>query len=87
MTREMVKELLAKAGRNLEVREVEGGFYAIEQGEEEWVEIFPGVDMEELMDSIIDRLEESALSVSGDVYRYYDFDGFTVVWGSVAFDD
>ena len=87
MTREQVLELLATAGRNLEVCERNGDIWAIEQGGEEWAEIFPGVDMEDFMDDIMERLEESALAVSGDFYRFYEFDGFTVVWDFSCGDD
>jgi hypothetical protein len=84
----MVMELLAKAGRNIDIYEnsFDGNIHVTEADLDRWIETFPGADMEEIIDSIIEELEESALSVSGDFYRYYEFDNFTVVWGP-AYDD
>lgn len=88
MTREQVLKLLATAGRNLDVYENSfNGCIQVTEPCDEWAEIFPGVDMEEFIESIEEKISESALSASGDIYRYYEFDGFTVVWGSEAFDE
>lgn len=41
---------------------------------------------EELVDSIQEKLEEMANSSFGDYYSYYEFDGFTVIWGYASMD-
>jgi len=92
MTREMVMELLATAGADLSVWEYSDGSQisvTVEDFEgfsDDWDEIDRELDDEDLVDSIEEQLEASALSVSGDYYRYFEFDGFTVVWGYASFD-
>lgn len=92
MTREQVLEVLAKAGDNLMVDdyyeegreilvEVEdfGGF------DEDWNEISLEYD-EDLVAAVESVIAAAAISVSGDFYRYYQFDGFRVVWGMGSFN-
>ena len=92
MTREMVMELLATAGADLSVWEYSDGSQisvTVEDFEgfsDDWDEIDRELDDEELVGSIEEQLEASALSVSGDFYRYFEFDCFTVVWGYASFD-
>ena len=92
MTREMVMELLATAGADLSVWEYSDGSQisvTVEDFEgfsDDWSEIDRELDNGDLVDSIEEQLEASALSVSGDYYRYFEFDGFTVVWGYASFD-
>lgn len=92
MTYKMVMELLATAGADLSVWEYSDGSQisvTVEDFEgfsDDWDEIDRELDDEELVDSIEEQLEASALSVSGDFYRYFKFDGFTVVWGYASFD-
>lgn len=92
MTREMVMELLATAGADLSIWEYSDGVRIsvtvedFEGFEEDGAEVYRDLDDEDLVDSIYDRLEASAISVSGDYYRYFEFDGFTVVWGCASFD-
>jgi len=92
MTREMVMELLATAGDDLSVWESSDGSridVTVEDFigfDEDWDEIDRELDDEELVDSIKEQLEASALSISGNYYRYFEFDGFTVVWGYASFD-
>ena len=90
MTREMVMELLATAGADLDVYtcadgEVHVTVQDFEEFDEDWDEVEGDFD-EELVDSIQETLEESAVSAEGDYYRYYEFDGFTVVWGYASMD-
>lgn len=92
MTREMVMELLATAGDDLSIWEYSDGVRIsvtvedFEGFEEDGTEVYRDLDNEDLVDSIEEQLEVSALSVSGDFYRYFEFDGFTVVWGCASFD-
>lgn len=90
MTREMVMELLATAGADLDVDTCMDGTVRVtvqdfEGFDEDWCEVEGDFD-EELVDSIQETLEESALSAEGDYYRYYEFDEFTVVWGYASMD-
>ncbi len=89
-TYEMVMELLATAGEDLSIDTRLNGDISVtvedfDGFDEEWEEIERDYD-EDLIDSIEDKLEELADSVDGDYYRYYHFDGFTVVWGHSSFD-
>lgn len=91
MTREMVMELLATAGADLSVRvypesEISVTVQDFEGFDEHWAEIYRRLDDEDLVDSIEDQLEAAALSAYGDFLRYYEFDGFTVVWGYASHD-
>ena len=92
MTREMVMELLATAGADLDAYEsYDGSRISVtvedfEGFDDEWAEIDRELDDEELVDSIQEQLEASAVSASGDFYRCCEFDGFTVVWGYASFD-
>ena len=92
MTREMVMELLATADADLSVWEYSDGSQIsvtvedFEGFDDDWSEIDRELDDEELVDSIQEQLEASALAVSGDFYRYYQFDGFVVCWGYASFD-
>ena len=92
MTREQVLDILAKAGDNLLVNDyceeghkifvyVEdfGGF------DEDWNEIDLEYD-EALVAEVESEIEAAAISASGDFYRYYQFDGFKVIWGMASFD-
>jgi thiamine biosynthesis lipoprotein ApbE len=54
--------------------------------DEDWMEVSRPLVDEDLVDAIEAQLEESALSVSGDYYRYFEFDGFSVCWGYASFD-
>ena len=56
-----------------------GGF------DEHWSEILLDYD-EEAVDALCEWLEEHALSVDGDFYQYYQFDGFVVCLGYGSFD-
>ena len=92
MTREMVMELLATAGEDLSIYEYSDGSQisvTVEDFEgfsDDWEEIDRELDDEELVDSIEKVLEASAVSVHGDFYRYFQFDGFVVCWGYASFD-
>jgi hypothetical protein len=56
-----------------------GGF------DDDWSEIILDYD-EEAVDALCEWLEEHALSVDGDYYQYYQFDGFVVCLGYGSFD-
>ena len=90
MTYEMVMELLATAGADLEVFALDGEISVTVQDfagfDDSWREVDRELDDEDLVDSVQEQLEATALSVDGDFYRYYEFDGFTVVWGYASFD-
>lgn len=90
MTYEMVMELLATAGADLDVLALDGEISVTVQDfagfDDSWCEVDRELDDEDLVDSVQEQLEAMAVSVDGDFYRYYEFDGFTVVWGYASFD-
>lgn len=90
MTREMVLELLATLGADVDVYERMDGTVRVtvqdcDGFDEEWSEIDHDYD-EDAVDAVYERLEAEASEVSGDFYRYFQFDGFTVVWGYASMD-
>ena len=90
MTREMVLELLATLGADVDVYERMDGTVRVtvqdfEGFDEEWSEVEGDYD-EDAVDAVYERLEAEASEVSGDFYRYFQFDGFTVVWGYASMD-
>ena len=91
MTREMVMELLATAGDDVSVyvhadgTRIDATVEDFEGFDDDWDEIEREAD-EDLIESIEERLEEQAVSAYGNYYRYFEFDGFTVVWGYASFD-
>lgn len=54
--------------------------------DEDWDEVERDYDDEEAVDAFVEALEASALSVEGDFYRDYEFDGFTVQLGYASMD-
>ena len=90
MTREMVLELLATLGSDVGVYERMDGTIRVtvqdfEGFDEEWSEVYADYD-EDAVDTVYERLEAEASEVEGDYYRYFQFDGFTVVWGYASMD-
>lgn len=90
MTREMVLELLATLGSDVDVYERMDGTIRVtvedfDGFDEEWSEVDGDYD-EDAVDAVYERLEAEASEVSGDYYRYFQFDGFTVVWGYASMD-
>lgn len=90
MTREMVLELLATLGSDVDVYVRMDGTVCVtvqdfEGFDEEWSEVECDYD-EDAVDAVYERLEAKASEVSGDYYRYFQFDGFTVVWGYASMD-
>ena len=90
MTREMVLELLATLGADVDVYERMDGTIRVtvqdfDGFDEEWSEMDRDYD-EDAVDAAAERLEAEASEVSGDFYRYYQFDGFMVVWGYASMD-
>lgn len=53
--------------------------------DEHWHEQFRDYD-EDAVDALLEWLEEHALSVDGDFYTYYHFDGFLVQVGYGSYD-
>lgn len=90
MTREMVLELLATLGSDVDVYERMDGTIRVavqdfEGFDEEWSEVEANHD-EDAVNVVYERLEAEASEVEGDYYRYFQFDGFTVVWGYASMD-
>lgn len=90
MTREMVLELLATLGDDVDVYVRQDGDVRVtvqdfEGFDDDWSEIEREFD-EDAVDAVEERLEDEASSAEGDFYRYYHFDGFTVVWGYASMD-
>ena len=90
MTREMVLELLATLGSDVDVYERMDGTIRVtvqdfEGFDEEWSEVEGDYD-EAAVDAVYECLEAEASEVAGDYYRYFQFDGFTVVWGYASMD-
>ena len=53
--------------------------------DEHWHEQFRDYD-EDAVDALLEWLEEHALSMDGDYYTYYYFDGFLVQVGYASYD-
>lgn len=53
--------------------------------DEDWCEQFRDYD-EDAVDALLEWLEEHALSMDGDYYTYYQFDGFEVQVGYASYD-
>ena len=92
MTREMVMELLATAGEDLSIYEYsDDSIIAVtvedfEGFTDDWEEIDRELNDAKLVNYIREQLETKASSVSGDFYRYFHFNDFTVCWGYASFD-
>ena len=92
MTREMVLELLATVEADVTVdADFEDGSVEVivddfDGFDEEWSEIYRELEDAEAVNAVYDRLKAEALSVDGDFYRYFHFDGFTVCWGYASMD-
>jgi len=89
MTYEMVMELLATLGDDVTYYTLDGDVHVTVEDfagfDEDWCEVDGDYD-EEAVDEVYDALTASALEVDGDFYRYFTFDGFTVVWGYASMD-
>ena len=90
MTREMVLEMLADLGADVEVDEcgsdVRVTVQDFEGFDDDYSEVERELDDEDAVDEVHDRLEAEASEVEGDFYRYFHFDGFTVVWGYASME-
>ena len=90
MTREMVLELLATLGADVEVDEcgsdVRVTVQDFEGYDEHWSEVDRELDDADAVDAVFERLVTEALDDDGDFYHYFQFDGFTVVWGYASMD-
>ena len=89
MTYEMVMALLPTLGDDVTIDERDGDIIVTVQ--DYWgigrsgQEIYLDYD-EDAVDAVYDQLEEAALRVDGDFYRYFVFDGFEVQWGEASMD-
>lgn len=91
MTREMVVEMLNALGEDATYFVSKDGdihvdFQDFEGFDEDWNEVEREYDDEEAVDAFFERLEAEALEVSGDYYRYYKMNGFTIVIGYASMD-
>lgn len=90
MTREQALALLETAGRDIDYSEQEDEIsvevYDFIGFDEDWSEIMREFDDEELVDEIYAKLEQEAISVEGDFYRYFDFGDFTICWGYASYN-
>lgn len=95
MTLEMVMELLEGLGDDMSVsskkdKDGEICVYAtvedFEGFDEDWHEVDRKLDDEEAVVAVYDRLKKEALSVAGDYYRYFQFEGFYVEWGNASME-
>lgn len=91
MTLEMVIELLKSAKKDIfyDVDEEERDVYVTVKDfkgfDDDWHEISRDYD-KDLVKSIEEKIEAASVSSEGDLYRYYQFEDFTVVWGYSSFD-
>ena len=89
MTYVEVMELLQTLGDDMDISERDGDIIAVVQDYEGCDdcgrEYYRDYD-EDAVDAVYDRLEEAALRVEGDFYRYFIFDGFEVQWGEASMD-
>ena len=86
MTREMVVEMLNALGEDAIYSMTKDGdirveFQDFEGFDDDWNEVDREYDDEEAVDAFFEYLEDKALEVSGDYYRYFKMDGFTVIIG------
>lgn len=91
MTREMVIAQVDALGEDASYYvDLEGDLHVtfedFEGFDDDWDEIEREYDDEEAVDAFVERLEAEASEVSGDYYRYYQMDGFTVVTGCASMD-
>lgn len=91
MTREMVLELLTTLGSDVDVYERMDGTICVtvqdfEGFDEEWSEVERELDDADAVDAVFEHLVTEALDDDGDFYHYFQFNGFTVVWGYASMD-
>lgn len=91
MTLEMVIELLKSAKKDIfyDVDEEERDVYVTVKDfkgfGDDWQAISRDYD-KDLVKSIEEKIEAASVSSEGDLYQYYHFEDFTVVWGYSSFD-
>ena len=89
MTYELVMELLQTLGDDVTIDERDGDIIVTVQDfegfDDDWDEIYRDYD-DDAIDAVYDQLEEAAIRVKGDFYRYFIFDGFEVQWGEASMD-
>jgi len=89
MTMEMVMELLGTLGDTVDVYvradEVRVTVEDFEGFDDDYEEVDRDYD-EDAVDAVYDALSDTCDSEDGDYYHYFQFDGFTVVWGYASMD-
>ena len=75
MTKEMIIEMLEKLGDDV--------MFDIDYKGNREIEREYDADA---VDAVLKEIEKSAVSVDGDFYRYYSFEGFEVCVGYCSFD-
>lgn len=93
MTMEMVMELLATAGNDLDVfggdefdNDISVEVNDFEGFDDDWSEIIRDIENPDLVDEIYETLKREALSVDEDFYVDFQFDGFSVSWGYASYN-
>lgn len=90
MTKEMIIEMLEKLGDDVMFDiDYKGNLKIVindfEGFDDDWCEIEREYDAD-AVDAVLKEIEKSAVSVDGDFYRYYSFEGFEVCVGYCSFD-
>ena len=92
MTVEMVMEMLEALGQDVDVYtrqedelEVHVTVCDFAGFDEDWCEVEADYD-EDAVEAVHDTLEETCVSWCGDFYHYFQFEGFSVVWGYESFE-
>ena len=91
MTREMVMIQIDALGEDASYYVDRNGdlhvtFDDFEGFDADWEEVEREYDDAEAVDAFMEHLEAEASEASGDYYRYYQMDGFTVVVGYSSMD-
>lgn len=86
---EMVLELLGTLGDDVDVHVCADEVCVTVEDfigfDDEFEEVDRDYD-EDAVDAVYDTLSDACDSKEGDYYHYFQFDGFTVVWGYASMD-
>lgn len=89
MTMEMVMELLGTLGDDVDIHVRADVVRVTVEDFEGFDDDFEEVDRdydEDAVDAVYDALSDACDSEEGDYYHYFQFEGFTVVWGYASMD-
>lgn len=90
MERKQVMALLAQAGDDLDVFEMEDQIDVtvndFEGFDEHWSEIDRELDNPELVERIYDTLRDNCVEFDEGFYQDFYFEGFRVHWGYASYD-